>query len=147
MFFGGGWRVIWLVQWVGERNGSLKDLIIDATLLTSGWRSAVQRESALVVTRDIHVLVPSRVRMTQPAKSKSSMNAKSGIRMVKWAIIGQHMTKADLKEAADSHSSVAMVAGVAAAEDGEHVYSRGEMGRSRSCFQQDQNKMDDYRIH
>ena len=56
------------------------------------------------------------------------------------------MTKADLKEAADSHLSVAMTVGVAAAEDGEHVYSRGEMGRSRSCFQQDRNKVVDYRI-
>jgi hypothetical protein len=91
-----------------------------------------------VVTRDIRVLVPSRVRMTQPAKSTSSMNAR--------ATIGRRRTKADLKGAADSCSSVATTTGAVAVGGGEHVYSRGEMGRSRNCCQQDQNKVDDYPI-
>lgn len=76
--------------------------------------------------------------MTQPAKSMTSMNAR--------ATIVRRMRKADLKGAADSRSSVATTTGAVAAGGGEHVYSRGEMGRSRNYCQQVQNKVGDYRI-
>ena len=65
------------------------------------------------VTRDIRDLVPSRVRMTQPAKLSSSMNGQ--------ATTGRRRTKADLKGAADSRSSVAKTRGAVAAGGGERV--------------------------